>query len=168
MLDIFQPDGTPREIKLKQNLSGSFLVRRNSNQGQNHRSPPKGSPMRAVHPVEEVTTKPLHPGNKATATKPDFSKSFIKGSIMDSSFNRSITPSNRPPSAQRPKIGQRGSGGAIHLSKEEHDRLQRKIKQQEMQIEELTTRFALFMNTSIFSMILKSNELTCHQCSSSL
>lgn len=150
-LNQSNPDGTPREIKLKQNLSGSFLVRRNSNQGQNHRSPPKGSPMRAVHPVEEVTTKPLHPGNKATATKPDFSKSFIKGSIMDSSFNRSITPSNRPPSAQRPKIGQRGSGGAIHLSKEEHDRLQRKIKQQEMQIEELTTRLSSFASKQLLA-----------------
>lgn len=111
--------------------------------------------MKAVHPVEEVTTKPLHHGNKATATKPDLSKSFIKGSIIDSPFNRSITPSNRPPSAQRSKNVQRGSGGAISLSKEEHDRLQRKVKQQEMQIEELTTRFALFMNLSMFSMIFK-------------
>lgn len=150
-LNKSKPDGTPREKKLQQNFSGSILVRRNSNQGQNHRSPQKGGPMKAVHPVEEVTTKPLQHGNKATATKPDFSKSFIKGSIIDSPFNRSITPSNRPPSVQRSKNVQRGSGGAIYLSKEEHDRLQRKVKQQEMQIEELTTRLSSFASKQLLA-----------------
>lgn len=46
--------------------------------------------MKVVYFVEEVMIKFLYNGNKVMVIKLDFSKSFIKGFIIDSFFNRSI------------------------------------------------------------------------------
>ena len=115
------------------NLNGSILMKRRPSSGNKPYSHPYGSPMKAIHPVQ-VSTKGLNSDNMDPVKKPDFSKSFIRSSSQDSNINRSASR----PSSQGYKSVHRG--GSISISKEEYDRLQRKVKQQDIQIEELTTR----------------------------
>lgn len=86
--------------------------------------------MKVIHTGHEVTIA-LNKERTAAANKQDFSTSFIKGTGNDRY--------SRPPSSQAYKSQYRY--GSIFISKEEYDRLHRKVKQQEMQIDELTTRF---------------------------
>lgn len=86
--------------------------------------------MKVIHTGHEVTIA-LNKERTAAANKQDFSTSFIKGTSNDRY--------SRPPSSQAYKSQYRS--GSIFISKEEYDRLHRKVKQQEMQIDELTTRF---------------------------
>ncbi|XP_061164447.1 uncharacterized protein LOC133173478 [Saccostrea echinata] len=142
-------DGSPREPQIRQNLSGSLLVKRKpQTPTPNHHAPNKGGPMKAVH-QEYFITKPLYKAVNTSANKPDFSNSITKGSSKDNYVNRSITSASRPPSSQAYKSQHRS--GSIFISKEEYDRLHKKIKQQEMQIEELTTRLSSFASKQLLA-----------------
>jgi hypothetical protein len=87
--------------------------------------------MKAVHAGHEVTIALNKDRVVSAGNKPDFNSSFGKGTSHERH--------SRPPSSHAYKSQHRG--GSIFISKEEYDRLHRKIKQQEMQIDELTTRF---------------------------
>ncbi|XP_062613096.1 uncharacterized protein LOC134274867 [Saccostrea cucullata] len=147
------PDGSPREPQIKQNLGGSLLAKRKPQtptSHHHHHTPHKDGPMKAINP-EYTTTKPLYKADNTSANKPDFNSSIKRGSTKDASnhLNRSLISASRPPSSQA--YNSQHSSGSIFISKEEYDRLHKRIKQQEMQIEELTTRLSSFASKQLLA-----------------